>query len=142
MQRVRGLTGRTPGVQGKEDEVIADEEVKVVSSEDGRKVKLTRVSLVQLLDMSREKSRKMERSEGSEPKSEVKIFKRLFIADPRSDRRNIRGERKSGRNITGDSFKMAIKYSRLSWSYISKKWMKGGRKKSSNTKTKFREWQL
>lgn len=64
--------------------------------------------------MPREKSRKMERGEGSEPKSEVKIFKRLFIADLKSDRHYMRGERKSGRNITGDSFKMAIKYSRLS----------------------------
>lgn len=36
---LRGVR-REPGVQGKEDEVIADEEQKVVSSEDGRKVKL------------------------------------------------------------------------------------------------------
>lgn len=93
---------------------------------------------MQLLDMPWEKSRKMEWREGSEPKSEVKIFKRLFIADLKSDGCNIRGERKSGRNITGDSFKMAIKYPRLSWSYISRKWVKGGRK-SSNTKTKLRK---
>lgn len=79
------------------------------------------------------------RGEGSKPKSEVKIFKRLFIADLKSDWRNIREERKSGRNITGDSFKMAIKCSRLSWSHISEKWVKGGGKQSSNTKTKLRK---
>lgn len=49
---------------------------------------------MRLLDMPWEKSRKMEWREGSEPKSEVKIFKRLFIADLKSDGRNIRGERK------------------------------------------------
>lgn len=41
MRRVKRWTGRTPRVQGKEDEVIADKEAKVVSSEDARKVKLT-----------------------------------------------------------------------------------------------------
>lgn len=41
MRWVKGWTGRTARVKGKEDEVIADEEEKVVSSEDGRKVKLT-----------------------------------------------------------------------------------------------------
>lgn len=54
-------------LQESEDEVIADEEGKVASSEEERRVKLTPVSLVQLLDLSWEKSRKMEKSEENVP---------------------------------------------------------------------------
>lgn len=43
----------------REDKVIVDEEGKVVSSEGRRRVKLTLVSLMQLLDLSCKKSRKM-----------------------------------------------------------------------------------
>lgn len=42
---------------------------------------------MQLLDMPWEKSRKMERREESGPGSEVRIFKRLFTADLKSDGR-------------------------------------------------------
>lgn len=71
--------------QEKNDEVIAHEERKVASSEEGRGVKLTRVSLVQLFDLHGEKSRKMKRRGKSVPGGEVRIFKRLFIADLKSD---------------------------------------------------------
>ena len=54
-------SGEKLKVQVREDEVIADEEGKVVSSEEGGGGELTWISLVQLLDMPWEKSRKMER---------------------------------------------------------------------------------
>ncbi len=83
---------------------------------------------MQLLDLPWEKSRKMKRGGESVPGSEVKIFKGLFIADLKSDGRKNKwgercdqGKRASGRNITGGSFKVVFKSSRLSSSHISKK---------------------
>lgn len=77
------------------DEVIADEEKKL---EKGKNVSSLTYA-----------------AEESEPGREVKIFKSCFIADLKSDGRNIR----AGRTMTGDGFKMVIKYVRLSQSHIS-----------------------
>lgn len=48
---------------------------------------------MQLLDLPREKSRKMKRRGGKCTESEVKTFKRLFIADLRVMGGKISGER-------------------------------------------------
>lgn len=71
--------------------------------------------------------KKNEEKRGKCTGSEVKTFKRLFIAYLRvmggkisGERVMWRGKQASGRNITGGSFKVVFKSSRLSSSYISK----------------------